>query len=673
MGKNERMSLGGYEIIEELGRGGMSVVYKARQSSLNRTVALKVLPRRLADEPEFVNRFEREATSIAALNHPNIIQIYDKGQDHKVYFFVMEFVDGHDLSRDLSFGPLPLTKTLSISRQICQALAYAHSRGIVHRDIKPQNILIDSNGFAKIADFGIAQLSSPESVGTALTQQGSAIGTFDYMAPEQKIDASRVDKRADLYAFGVVLYQMLTGQLPHPSHPVPSQRNPRTPKAMDQIVSKLLQENVELRYPSAEGVLRDLETALKPRPKAFKPQANRNHVGMGIAGIVLLLFLGSLWLLSSRVERDRSYGTDKAMPSSNQDVGLSLEISSSMDIPSSSPEIQNVEENTKSSSALDQGTKQVLKETPSTTPTPHRVASRSDASVGRPSILVKEASSDQADASGRPSSEREISPALKNALDNLNRGRTMLRNQIYRDADAIFHALAADSTLPRKLRATAFLWKAKTKEAEGNHAGAVKDYLDLSALYRDERAVVAEAQYLAGHLQAFKLNRQDVAIRNFLNVIQEYHDSDFADDALYSLGLLHLQNISGSLVASSKNRESMQDAYTQFARILERYPDSEWADDALFHMGQIKESRFNKAHDEAIALYQRIIDEYPQSPYPAYFLQATIVSDVLKDDKRALVLYEACIGRPEEVDKHVEAGKKKLRIEKALAKQTGKG
>jgi serine/threonine protein kinase len=208
------------EIIECLGRGGMGVVYKARQKSLNRLVALKLLAPERADDPQFAVRFEKEAHALAALNHPNIVAIHDFGQAGGYYFLLMEFVDGVNLRQLLQTKRLTAKEALSIVPPVCDALQCAHDHGIVHRDIKPENLLMDKAGTVKIADFGIAKIVTDPTDQSDLSH--SAQGTPDYAAPEQQNGTA--DHRADIYSLGVVLYEMLTGERPNENLTPPSKR-----------------------------------------------------------------------------------------------------------------------------------------------------------------------------------------------------------------------------------------------------------------------------------------------------------------------------------------------------------------------------------------------------------------------------------------------------------------
>ncbi|MGI9456972.1 MAG: serine/threonine-protein kinase [Aeoliella sp.] len=228
-----------FEITECLGRGGMGVVYKARQKALDREVAIKVLAGEWQDDPHFAKRFEREAKTLAQMSHPNIVIVHDFGEDDGLYYIVMEYVDGVNLRDLLTDGKMVPEQALAIVPPICEALEYAHGKGVVHRDIKPENLLLDRDGRVKIADFGIASL-------VGATTEVS--GTLSYMAPEQ-LNGS-VDRRADIYALGVVLYEMLTGERPEQDVVAPSKKV-EVDVNIDEMVLRALEKEPERRYQTA--------------------------------------------------------------------------------------------------------------------------------------------------------------------------------------------------------------------------------------------------------------------------------------------------------------------------------------------------------------------------------------------------------------------------------------
>jgi serine/threonine protein kinase/tetratricopeptide (TPR) repeat protein len=272
--------LGPYEIQFLLGAGGMGEVYRARDTRLDRTVAIKVLPAHLSSDPVRRQRFEREARAIAALQHSNICTLYDVGHQGGTDYLVMEYLDGETLASRLAQGPLPLDHTLRYGIEMADALDTAHRHGVVHRDLKPGNILVTAHGECKVLDFGLAMLaeekpSSKLSIVTrpeVLTGPGQAVGTVAYMSPEQA-RGEELDARTDLFSFGVVLYEMALGKLPFSGKTsavlfkaildetpaAPTQLNAKLPERLDEIVAKALEKDRDLRYQSAADLHADLE------------------------------------------------------------------------------------------------------------------------------------------------------------------------------------------------------------------------------------------------------------------------------------------------------------------------------------------------------------------------------------------------------------------------------
>jgi serine/threonine protein kinase len=273
------------EILECLGRGGMGVVYKARQKSLNRLVALKLLAPERVQDMKFAERFTREAQALAALNHPNIVTIYDFGQAGGFYFLLMEFVDGVNLRQLLRSRKLAPSEALAVVPPICEALQYAHDHGIVHRDIKPENLLLDKEGRVKIADFGIAKILGAEASNTGMAETQSA-GTPQYMAPEQKSAPRTVDSRADIYSLGVVFYEMLTGELPGKQLEPPS-RKVHIDVRLDEVVLRALEQKPELRFQQASEVKTCVETIANVGAANLQPALKSpfTHFIEGVFGI----------------------------------------------------------------------------------------------------------------------------------------------------------------------------------------------------------------------------------------------------------------------------------------------------------------------------------------------------------------------------------------------------
>lgn len=265
----------GYGIESLIGSGGMGAVYKARQLRLNRDVAIKVLPAELAEDAEFVQRFEREAQTLAGLNHPGIVAIHDSGKTASGHlYFVMEFVNGTNLQQLIQRGGLSPAQTLEITIQVCEALHYAHQHGVIHRDIKPANVLVTTEGRAKLADFGLARPLGAMPEGT-LTSPSRVVGSPHYMAPEQW--QGKADCRSDIYALGITLYEMLTRMRPTLNYEPPSKRVPVDAR-LDHVVDKALQPKPEERYQAVADMRQDMDhIRLSPRKrrKVVSPHRHR--------------------------------------------------------------------------------------------------------------------------------------------------------------------------------------------------------------------------------------------------------------------------------------------------------------------------------------------------------------------------------------------------------------
>src|SRR6516225_3013967 len=310
--------LGPYEIGIPLGAGGMGEVYRARDTRLDRTVAIKILPAHLSDNAEAKQRFEREAKTISSLSHPHICVLYDVGHQDGTDYLVMECVEGETLAKRLEKGPLPLEQVLKYGAQIADALDKAHRRGVVHRDLKPGNIVLASMG-AKLLDFGLAKPVSPLASGmavtaeaprVAMTEEGTIVGTFQYMSPEQ-VEGKELDGRSDIFSFGAVLYEMLTGRRafegksklsvasailerePAPIHGL----KPLTPASFAHVVERCLAKNPDDRWQAARDVALELtwvaQGAGTSQATAVTPRSQKKIVwGLTVTCFSLLFWLG---------------------------------------------------------------------------------------------------------------------------------------------------------------------------------------------------------------------------------------------------------------------------------------------------------------------------------------------------------------------------------------------
>src|SRR5438876_5167014 len=290
--------LGPYEITAQLGVGGMGEVYRARDTRLDRTVAIKILPAQFSSDPVRKQRFEREAKTISSLNHPHICVLYDVGSQDGIDYLVMECVEGETLAKRLEKGPLPLEQVLKCGAQVADALDKAHPAGIVHRDLKPGNIMLTATG-AKLLDFGLAKpaagLVSAATLTavaptTPVTQEGTIVGTFQCMSPEQ-VEGKEVDGRSDIFSLGAVLYEMVTGirafegksQLSVASailekepEPITSIK-PMTPHVLDQVIRRCLSKDPEERWQSGRDLKLALEMAAEPQSSMNSKNRSEEH------------------------------------------------------------------------------------------------------------------------------------------------------------------------------------------------------------------------------------------------------------------------------------------------------------------------------------------------------------------------------------------------------------
>jgi tRNA A-37 threonylcarbamoyl transferase component Bud32 len=316
-------AFGPYKVMDKIGEGGMAVVYKGFQESLNRYVAIKVLRTELAQDQEFIDRFRREALAVAKLAHPNILHVYDAGAAHGVYYIVMDYVDAGSLKDLIQLGPVNTDQAVFIATQLADALDYAHREGLIHRDIKPSNILLTRDGRPLITDFGIAKAVHAS---TRLTRTGTSIGTPEYMAPEQ-IQGQSVDGRTDIYALGIVLYEMLTGQVPFSAQtpvatlyrqvneppPPLQQMNISIPAWLDAVVDSALAKRPDERFQRARDLAKALEARRmpgdaepakaaaappskrkRPAPEPTERPRTRNPVPLllGAIGVLALVLIG---------------------------------------------------------------------------------------------------------------------------------------------------------------------------------------------------------------------------------------------------------------------------------------------------------------------------------------------------------------------------------------------
>jgi eukaryotic-like serine/threonine-protein kinase len=304
----EELIAGRYELEQQVGSGGMSKVYRAHDRLLERTVALKILHEHYSQDDEYVERFRREARAVAQLAHPNVVTVIDRGEHESRQYIVFEYVDGENLKQLVEReGPLPVRQIIELALQVAHALASAHARGVVHRDVKPQNVLLSEEGVPKVTDFGIARTSDVESV----TLTGTVMGTSEYISPEQA-RGEPVDFRSDIYSLGVILFELCTGDVPYPGEnpvsvamrhlhePVPSVRSQRrdVPSRLEAAIRRAMAKDPEERFGSMDELIAELEACLRALgggeetivlPAPVRPRRARRGARRFVRALVLSL------------------------------------------------------------------------------------------------------------------------------------------------------------------------------------------------------------------------------------------------------------------------------------------------------------------------------------------------------------------------------------------------
>ena len=302
--------IGGYDIIEKIGSGGMGSVYRGRQVSLDRPVAIKVLSKKLTDCREVLERFNLESRIIARLNHPNIIHVIDRGVTSKgMPYFVMEYVEGTDLAQAIKSGKMDTNRKIDLMIQVSKALSYAHKNGVIHRDIKPGNVLIDADGNALVLDFGIAKLSGNGKHTTNHTEKDVIMGTVDYMSPEQRTASHGVTAVSDLYSLGAMMYELFTGVKPLGRFRPPAELVPSIPESLEKIILRCLEPQPKDRFATADEVkdllLQVLQGAHLPSAQKERAQTGLTSVGekFALLDVIKENDYGAVYLYQDRVDQ----------------------------------------------------------------------------------------------------------------------------------------------------------------------------------------------------------------------------------------------------------------------------------------------------------------------------------------------------------------------------------
>jgi serine/threonine-protein kinase len=318
------MNYGRYEIISELGKGAMGIVYLAHDPNINRKIALKILRPERVSSPDFLHRFLKEALAIGRLAHHNIVTVYDVGEDRETVYIAMEYLEGRPLNQLAKEETLNIKQVIDIGTQVADALDYAHSKGIIHRDIKPQNIILTNDGKVKITDFGIAHIEDPES--SLQTQAGEILGTPSYMSPEQ-VMGEKVDGRSDLFSLGVILYELATGgtrpfkggnlasifkSITMDEPVIPVKENPQIPPYLSDSIMKSLRKEPEKRFQAGREMSQALVDSVKEKPISIETKQDSGKNSSSIIFVLVLIII--VLLVSGGVFLLKRDSTGKSSP-----------------------------------------------------------------------------------------------------------------------------------------------------------------------------------------------------------------------------------------------------------------------------------------------------------------------------------------------------------------------
>ncbi|MGH0034157.1 MAG: protein kinase domain-containing protein [Myxococcota bacterium] len=588
--REEPSHIGPYEIQGTLGSGGMSVVYRAIQPSLEREVAIKVLSRASAADPEAIARFERESTLVAGLSHPGIIQIFDRGREGDSFYIVMEYVRGCSLEDLLRERDLDIHEIVDIASQVGQALAYAHSKGVVHRDIKPGNILVSSeSGASKVADFGIALLSEAQLRGETITRENIGMGTLNYMAPEQRIDARGVDRRADIYAFGVIVYEMLTKKLPLGHFKRPEELRDDTPPSLSAIVLRCLQQSPEDRYQTFDPLLEDLSRVtlvnVQYRQALARVAATVRRVsGTATTNMLLRAWRETSSRLAPRLERRQWIQVGSLA------VGVALLLLLWAILPTS--------------------------------------GERGDLeSIRRP---------DRRMLWGGAYSERFEEAAALFAAGNRADSLDLLR-EIRKDATEAGDRFSAAN--------------AQWEVAEIHREAASARYAAIAySHFADEfggdeslagSARVAEAHYWAGHFRETETRPDyEAAVAHYRSVYTDHPGHPRVPESIANAARLMHEKI--RVPRGTSARAYYELVAGLYRRVIDEFPESPAREGAYFGYADLhRDKSAVRDYARAAETFEELERAYPGSSYEPLFLAAELYDRKLKDDERAIALYSA--------------------------------
>jgi len=631
--------IGQYEILGELGEGAMGKVYKAVQPSLNRVVAIKVLPSEFLDDAKRVERFNREAQAVALINHANVVQIIDKDEEDDHLYFVMEYVPGMSLDELMQRRRLSLREALIVIKAVSKGLEAAHAKSVVHRDLNPRNILInDDLSTVKVADFGISRVETiSRSHGTLSTSEIS-MGTLHYIAPEQATDMVGADHRADIYSLGVLLYEMLTGRVPVGRFNLPSQLNTEVPSGIDPIVLKCLSADPDERYPSAGalitdlrkledrlrlGLAQDLSGISKSTSKILRRSTSTLTIGKkkwvpiaaGVAGVAVIAAIAFAWQSSageapaaaSEVAAVDNRARILVQPTEGVSEEALVADLDSLDLPDFEPPVAPVGEDEPGAelpaettvepeeTEADESSDVVVADAEAVTPAPQTPSLDSDIEVIREKYLAK-----------------LYEPALGDIDDLIAK-----------------HGSAAGL-------AEAYLLKGQIQQSQKMLDEALATYVETQTRF-PRSASAAEAQYRQARLTV-ELGGKD-RLRQGLKVAKDLVASQ-GRSAWAPKALLLAADVQEKLklqVRDSQLNATVPAALESYRQLATSYPRDPGSEKALWALGEIYEDI--KKFDLAIESFEKLARTFPKTKYDAWWRSARIYDRKLDDNAKATEAY----------------------------------
>ena len=621
--------IGPYEILGPLGKGGMGAVYKAMQPSLNRIVAIKVLPPDFAKDPDAVTRFHREAQTVAMLSHPNIVQIIDKGEDQGILYFAMEYVEGTSLDVVLRQRRLSLQEVVQIVKQIGRGLGAAHRAGVVHRDLNPRNILVSPTlSVVKLADFGISRVESvTRTLGTIATRD-MTLGSMHYLAPEQAVDASAVDHRADIYSLGVVFYEALTGRMPLGKFSLPSELNRELPSEIDPIVLKCLATEPEKRYATVGQLLEDIDKLeellrfqLLDELKGLKRGTSmlfkkgstsfqRNRGLLVLFGLLALALVGAgAWmLLNPAPEAPAPGATPAEKPAPATPVATPP-------APAPAPaQTATVAEPTTSAVPT--------ADSPATLPAKEPAAKPKPESAAKPPAPAEE----------KP---KPAKPAIDPAIADLEVARGKF------DAKLVDQALADAQTLVAKYPTSpvaidGYYLIAKSQVALQRTKEALGTYVEIQSRWKSDPRSAEAAFQQAKLVQAGDSKKTtEEAKRLYADCAANYPSSSWSARALAAKA--EIERAQRATTRDAALAPPVPAALATYRDLTARFPADPVAEKGWWELGQMYEDL--KRWDLAAKAYEELGLHFPKTRFDAWFQAAEIYDRRLKDAGKAKSAY----------------------------------